>query len=213
VEPEHHCATTEPGRHRTVGLFRRDHGIGEVYRFLVTTREGITVKKVVFLLVLLLGLPLLARASAAAPCDPTGTWYGGSAWKYMATITPNNDGTYTLLFQAAYDNSAFGYTAWTGMSAELVRRSDRAFELRGIVMNVLPPSSDPNTPPTVEMDVLHSFMRLKDGCETIVHTIDMYGGFMPFTDDKVPFVTPLDVSYLPPGGVMLETYHRMKRLK
>ncbi len=168
-------------------------------------------KRVVFLL--LLALTLLAGSASAAPCDPTGTWYGGSDWKYMATITPNTDGSYTLVFQAGYDTKAFGYTAWTTFSGTMVRRGRASFELRGIAMFVLPPSSDPNTPPSVEMDVLHSTLRLTDGCDTIHHTIDVFGGFVPWTEDKVPFVTPLDVSYVPAGGAILETYHRIKRLR
>jgi hypothetical protein len=56
-------------------------------------------------------------------------------------------------------------------------------------------------------------MRLKDGCDTIVHTIDVFGGYVPMTADKVPFVTEFDVDFLTDGAPLVEIYHRMKQLK
>ena len=39
-----------------------------------------------------------------------------------------------------------------------------------------------------------------------------YSGYMPYTDEKVPFVTALDIDFLG-GTTIVETYHRMKQLK
>jgi hypothetical protein len=164
---------------------------------------------VVFALVLL-AAPFVGAAEPRQ-CNPTGTWYGGSEWKYVLTITPNEANSYVVEFREAYNLEPFGYSNGSAWSGQMVRRGARNFELRALAMYAFP--SDGVTPPSTELDLIHGTMRLKDACDTIVHTIDVYGAYVPYTDETEPFVTEVDVDYLPGEGTLVEIYHRMKQLK
>ena len=163
----------------------------------------------VILALLLLGAPFVAAAEPRQ-CDPTGTCYD-EAWNYVGTITHNADGTYTVEFHASYDLKPFGYGSWTAWSGHAVRRGPRYFEERSISSYSM--VSDDPANAIKEVDIVHSFMRLKDGCDTLVNTIDMFSGYLPMTKDKVPFVTAIDQDFLPNGAPIVEIYHRMKQLK
>ena len=158
---------------------------------------------------LLIGVPIFAAAEPRQ-CDPTGTWYD-EAWNYLGTITHNADGSYTIEFHASYDLKPFGYGSWTNWSGHMLRRGPRYFEVQQVSMYAMQ-SDDPATAPK-EVDIVHSFMRLKEGCNTIVNTIDGFGAYYPMTADKVPFVTDVDQDYLPGDATIVEIYHRMKELK
>ena len=53
--------------------------------------------------------------------------------------------------------------------------------------------------------VLRGWMEFTD-CDNLKISYDFFGGY--FDLNKVPFVDPPEVSYLPPEG-LIETYHRM----
>jgi hypothetical protein len=166
----------------------------------------------VTMLALLLSFPVLVGASPLR-CDPAGIWYGGSDWKYLATISPEGpDGSYLVSFQTAFETTVrFGVPKLTTFEGRMVRRGNRTFEQRSVSMNELP-SDDPSAAPPVELDVVHGILTFKEGCDIFENVIDVYGGYVPITDAKVPFVTPVDVDALG-GGVVRETYRRVKPLK
>lgn len=170
-------------------------------------------KKMVGLyVVLLLAAPLLGAAEWKH-CDPTGTWYGGSAeYLYVMTITPKAEDTYTLVAQAVYELGQFGFSVGTDWSGSLVQRGNRRFEVRALAMYVYAPEG--STESVMEMDIIHSFVQIDQSCAELTQTIDAFGGYFPFVPgETVPFVTPPDLDFLPGGEPLVETYARMKEVE
>lgn len=62
------------------------------------------------------------------------------------------------------------------------------------------------------MDIIHAAVSFDKTCDTLYSNIDLFGAYVPHTNATVPLVTPLDLDYLPPGGIA-ETYHRLKIAK
>lgn len=137
-------------------------------------------------------------------CSPVGTWYGGGDYKYMLTITPITEDRFAMRGEGVYDNAAFGYAAWTSFSSQLVKMKDGRYVAQGIGMyttshDIQPPAA------SFELDAVRGWMKFTD-CNNITFSYDFFAGY--FDLNKVPFIDPPDVSYLPPGGVK-ESYHRM----
>jgi len=121
-----------------------------------------------------------------------------------STIGPLGGETFAVRYEAVYDNSSFGYRAWTSWSGQLFKLKNGQFVGQAIAR--LTTSSElPPPPNTLELDAVHLVNRFVD-CNTIKSTIDFFGGYLDQT--KTPFVDQADIDYLPPGGIV-EVYHRM----
>ncbi|MGE5234058.1 MAG: hypothetical protein ACM3OB_08095 [Acidobacteriota bacterium] len=167
----------------------------------------------------LLALSFLAGpfgAGAAADqsaCDLTGTWYGGPNgvnWMYTMVITPVALNRYSVTFFQSIDPKPFGYDSCNPYTGEIYRHHGK-FTVRVMSSCALPraPGEDPTqSSPQFEVDALESSLRFSGGCDTLVHTLYHFGGYAPFSLDKVPFVTPYDVDFLG-GETGHETYHRL----
>ena len=161
--------------------------------------------------VLVLFLSISSASQTARSCSPVGVWYGGSDYPYMLTITPVASATgpiwgetFAIRYEAVYDNSSFGYRAWTSWSGQLSRLKNGRYVGQAIARlttsSELPPPSN-----TLELDAVRMWDRFID-CNTIQSTIDFFGAYLD--TNKVPFVDPPDINYLPPGGIV-EVYHRV----
>ena len=170
--------------------------------------------------VVLLVLSALAFAVPAGAqglgsgCDISGTWFGGSEGQppYQFTIWPIGAGRYGAMAQPAIGVPARADGAWTNWTGELVKK-DRLFDSYMIQFWVSAPTAE--APDGVrELDAVHSRMQLID-CNTIKNTVDVYGVYVPYTPDVVPFVDPFvfDImAWLAAEFGMTEieeTYHRM----
>ncbi len=158
-------------------------------------------------LVLILCLVFLSVASFAGnspACSPTGTWYGGGVTKYILTITPITGERFAIRYEPVYSLVGLGKAAWTSVPGQLKRVEGNRYVGQAIIMSTtssaLPPPED-----SYELDAVRSWMVFTN-CDDIQLTYDFWGGY--FGLNKVPFVDPPDVIYLPPGG-FIETYHRM----
>ena len=150
----------------------------------------------------LLALPSFAQNSPA--CSLAGTWYGGSDYKYISTITPITGETFAITSDPVFDNASFGYKAWTSWSGKIIRTIARRYVTQ--VIGMFTTSSE--LPPPVnsyEMDGARAWVEFID-CDNLQFSYDFFGAY--FDLNKVPFVDPPDLNYLPPGGIV-ETYHRM----
>jgi len=153
---------------------------------------------------LLIGVLLLTCfLPAVADCNPAGTWYGGSDFKYQATIIPISENRFTIIYDPAYSLTGYGFPIVTKYTGELIRRGDR---LDTTFMGVLNMDST-SVPPLVEN--LHIWAIQQTGqfinCNTI-QLIDVFAGGYFWTSNKVPLKDPPDYP-LPATG--LETYHRL----
>ena len=65
-------------------------------------------------------------------------------------------------------------------------------------------------PEGLDMKFVHEVIEFQD-CNTFTSTIDLFGGFIPWTEEKIPFVTQPDYNMFDILGVntIVETYHRM----
>jgi hypothetical protein len=169
------------------------------------------------LLLVLFGALLPCFAKTPSKCEyfnPAGTWFGGADFKYLMTIT-GSSGSMTVQMQAAYDNFSFGPVAWTGWSGTIRRSSTESgvYNLRAVSVYIFskPPGADPYSPPSsdqMDMDILQGELEVVD-CNTMKHTVNLYGAYLPLTDDVQPFVTPVNFDYMPASGVLVETYRRI----
>jgi hypothetical protein len=136
------------------------------------------------------------------------------ALPYKMTIEPIEGDRYSVRFQQAIDFGAFGilgWTDWTGVITK-VRDTRCKYDVLIAAFYVLSPDAAAQLGGSLDMDVVHSTIEFGPNCNTIQHTIDMYGGYIPWTADKVPFVTKLDYDYLAlylNGNPLQETYYRM----
>lgn len=137
-------------------------------------------------------------------CSPVGTWYGGGDYKYVITIAPVTGNTFTITSEGVYSQAAFGYTAWTSWSGQLLSLKDGRYLAHEVSMYTTSPEIQPPTN-SIELDAVRGWMTFID-CANIQFSYDFFGAY--FDLNKVPFVDPVDLSYLPPGG-LIETYHRM----
>lgn len=137
-------------------------------------------------------------------CSPVGTWYGGGDYKYVITITPATGDRFPMSSEGVYSQAAFGYTAWTSWRGELTRLGDGRYVAHEISMYTSSPEIQPPAN-SIELDAVRGWMTFID-CQNIQFTYDLFGAY--FDLNKVPFVDPIDFSYLPPGGIT-ETYRRM----
>lgn len=137
-------------------------------------------------------------------CSPVGTWYGGSDYKYLITIVPSTGNHFAISSEAVYSQAAWGYTAWTSWSGELVKLNDGRYLAQEISMYTNNTEMQP-PPNAFELDAVRGWMEFID-CGTIKFSYDFFGAY--FDLNREPFIDPPDVNYLPPGGIS-ETYSRM----
>jgi hypothetical protein len=153
----------------------------------------------------LLVIPSLAQIPQNPnACSPVGTWYGGKDYKYVMVITPVDENTFASKAEGVYDNAAFGYAAWTTWNGQLVRMKDGTYVVQEIAMfttshDLQPPAN------SFELDVVRGSIKFPN-CNRIKVVYDLFGGYLDTS--KKPFIDPLDINYLPPGG-LVETYDRM----
>jgi hypothetical protein len=149
-------------------------------------------------------LAVAGVAQNTAACSPVGTWYGGGDYRYILTITPNHDGSFSMRGDGAYSFAAFGYAAGTSFSNQLVRVGPRLYVSQGIALFTT--SYDPVPPPdSYEIDAIRGWAVMTD-CDHIWFRYDFFAAY--FDLNKVPFVDQPDMNYLPPGGIQ-ESYRRM----
>ena len=145
-----------------------------------------------------------SSAQISSTCSIAGTWYGGSDYKYISTITPINGQTFTITSDPVFDNASFGYKAWTPWSGVIIRTTANRYVAQVIGMfttsSELPPPAN-----SYEIDGARAWVQLID-CDHLQFTYDFFGAY--FDLNKEPFVDHPDLNYLPPGGIV-ETYHRM----
>jgi hypothetical protein len=157
-----------------------------------------------FLIVCCLFMSISSFAQSLPACSPTGTWYGGSDYKYISTITPITGQTFAITSDPVFDNASFGYKAWTPWSGELIRISAKRYVTQVVGMftnsSELPPPAN-----SYELDAARAWVEFTD-CDHLQFSYDFFGAY--FDLNKVPFVDPPDLNYLPPGGIV-ETYQRM----
>jgi hypothetical protein len=168
----------------------------------------------------LLVIPSLAQnPQNQTNCSLTGTWLGGSdptgIPSYQATITPEADGRYMVLYQAMYDPGTH-FTSWTGelrkgegktyseyAAATYIISQDMADFYQTIGIQVDPGS--------FEVDGVYTQKRMLD-CNTFQSTITWFGWYIPITAEKIPFVTPPEVEFIHDangGQPIVEIYHRV----
>ncbi len=172
---------------------------------------------VMFVMLLASVAPCLGQATGTKGCDLSGAWYSSGDWRYTFTIVPIGDGHYVSQSQYGFDNHAFGYVAWTDWNGEITRGKAQTYDSYGISMWVWPPApgADPNLPPPpeqLELDIVRSHIQFVNDCNTFQSTIDVYGGYYPWTAEVVPFATEPDINYLEllyGGESIVETYHRI----
>ncbi len=144
-------------------------------------------------------------------CDPSGTWYGGSdmTHPYHLTIEPIGMGRYAVRFQQAIDYPALKILGWTDWTGEMTMGRGQKYDLHAVAFYVSSPEL--NLGGTLEMDAIHSTIEFSNNCSTIQHTIDTFVGYMPWTEEKVPFVTNPEWNFLEVFGLtsLQERYHRM----
>ncbi len=145
-------------------------------------------------------------------CDPAGTWYGGSdmTMPYHLSIIPSGIGRYSVRFQQAIDYAALGINGVTDWTGEMAMIFGQKFNLHITAFYVLAPAS-PSGSATLEMDAVRSTMEFANNCNVLRHTINAYIGYVPWTEEKVPFITSPDVNVLDLIGVttFTETYYRV----
>ncbi len=154
-------------------------------------------------------IPCFGQANA---CSPVGTWFGGSdmTHPYQLSVAPIGGNRYSVRFQQGVDYPSFGILGWTEWSGEMTKRPGQKYELAAAAIFVVAPEAQLAANP--DMDVIHSTIEFSPNCNTIRHTIDTFGGYIPWTEEKVPFVTPLDFDYIAlflNGQPLVEEYHRM----
>lgn len=185
------------------------------------------------MVLILLVVPALAQnvtAGQASPqaanpisCSLAGVWYGGSdpTYSYMMSFVPTTQDRFFSVAELAgagvLDPSVWGYKWTTAWHGEVVKSGPNSWEQWGIQYLIWDPAAaaaqgvDGSAP---ELDVVHGKFHFTD-CNTLVSTIDYYGGYFAFNQFNVPtrtpFVTPVDVNWLEVYGVetIVETYHRM----
>ncbi len=169
-------------------------------------------KRVFVLLALaFLAGPLGAAATAdQTACDLTGTWYGGpngANWLYTMVIIPTAINRYSVSFQQSLDFKPLGYDACNPWTGEIYRHHGK-FTVRVMSSCALPRPAGQQGSPQFEVDALESQLRFSGGCDTLEHLLYSMGAYVPFSIDKVPFVTPFDVDYLG-GETGHEIYYRL----
>jgi hypothetical protein len=147
-------------------------------------------------------------------CDISGTWYGGGDphFQYLWSTTPMGAGRYHFVGPLGFDYHLFGYVHATPWDGEAIKSGSKTFDVYAIsywlwdpvAAAAFDPTIDPSLP---EVDIVRSRVTFID-CDTFTNTVDVYGAYFNFTPEKTPFVTPVDMNYLP-GGPITETYHRM----
>jgi len=137
-------------------------------------------------------------------CSPAGVWYGGGELRYVITLTPISETRFAMRGEGAYSQAAWGYTGWTSFSGELIKRKDGRYVGQEIAIYTTSPEMQPPLN-SIEVDGVRGWMKFID-CDSVQFSYDFYGAY--FDLNKVPFVDPPDVNYLPPGGIS-ETYRRI----
>ena len=144
-------------------------------------------------------------------CELAGTWYGGSdmTTPYQFTAVPIGEGRYSLRFQQAVDYLSLGIrwvTDWTG---EATRVRD-GYRVSAMSFAVDGPEAAAQLGGSLEMDAVLSTFTFSDDCNTITNTIDTFIAYIPWTEEKVPFVTDPDYNWLEIIGIdtLVEQYHR-----
>jgi hypothetical protein len=164
-------------------------------------------------ILLLLSVPGVAQG-LGDNCDLSGTWYGGSDphFQYLWSNTPVGAGRYYSSIQLGFDYHQLGYVHATPWAGETIKTGSKTFDVYGISYWLWDPAAaalfDPGIDPSLpEVDIVRSRVTLID-CNTMTNTVDVYGAYFNFTPGTTPFVTPVDMDFLP-NGPITETYHRM----
>lgn len=176
---------------------------------------------VVIAAVVIVGLSAVSAQSPLATnnsghdraCELAGTWYGGSDMNtpYQFTAIPMGIERYSLRFQQALDYPSLGILGVTDWTGEAVRVRGWKYRVHAVAFYVNGPDNAQLLGGSLEMDGVISTMEFSDDCNTITNTIDTYIGYIPWTEDKVPFVTDPEYNWLEVIGIetLVETYHRM----
>jgi hypothetical protein len=148
-------------------------------------------------------LPAIAQGFRA-DCNPVGTWYGGSEFIYLLTITPTADNRYSVTYDPTYSLGLFGFPYNTKYTGELIRKGTK---LRLNAMGIL---NMDNTLVPPDVSKLHIWAFSQTGgfidCETLQLTDVFVGGYY-WTSNKVPLKDAPD--YFPVPTPIVETYHRL----
>jgi hypothetical protein len=153
-------------------------------------------KALVFFCFVLLAIPSIAQSPQHENnCSPSGVWYSEP---YVLTIIPTGEKEFSIRYEPVYDVTTYGYKAWTSWPGQLARIRGNRYRSQAISMFT-------TTSDTLELDGVRGWMEFTS-CNSIKITYDFFGGY--FDLNKVPFVDPPDVNYLPSGG-LIETYRRM----
>jgi hypothetical protein len=140
--------------------------------------------------------PSNAVSATAKGCDISGTWIGGSdlATPYQMVILPISGERYSWRAQQSYPYWGNGFLAVTDWTGEITKGTNQKYAVQGIAFYLLPDGSQ-------DMDCVVSVMQFSEDCNTLKNVITTYIGYVPWTGDKVPFVTAPDFNYLDMGGV------------
>ncbi len=155
-------------------------------------------------------MPCFGQANA---CSPVGTWFGGSdmTHPYQMTIVPTGGDRYSLRFQQALDYRSLGILGVTDWTGEMIKGPGRKYEVQLVVFYWQSPEASLNGEP-LDMEAARSTIEFGDNCNVIQHTITTFISYLPWTEEKVPFVTPPDYDYIQMflgGQPLVEKYHRM----
>ncbi len=137
-----------------------------------------------------------------AVCSPAGTWYGGGEAKYLLTIVPAGQDTFTLNAQVVMALSYAGLAGWTTWSGELRKVKANYYVGHYVSLytnsNAIPPDAG-----AYEMDAARGWLKFSN-CNNFEIDYDFYGVYFDLT--KVPFVDTPDFNA---GGGAVEHYTRM----
>ncbi len=162
--------------------------------------------------IIVMGSPCFGQANA---CSPIGTWIGGSdpATPYHMTITPIGGDRYAIRAQQPLDYPGLGILGVTDWTGELFKVSGKKYETNMVAFYWLSPEvqADLGVDGPLDMDAVHSTIEFNENCDKIKNTITTFIGYIPWTEEKVPFVTLPDYNYLEDWGVssLDETYQRV----
>ena len=150
------------------------------------------------MMLVLIAVPCLGQG-IGSPCNPTGTWIGGSdpqAPTYQMTFVPTGAGRYAMTAQYIPDPGLYS-SMFTG---ELIKNGAQTYKAYIIA-----------TYTQEELDAAYSQGVMLD-CDTIQFTYTWLGVYLPITGDKIPFVTQPEIEVIRDflgGDPIVETYHRV----
>lgn len=149
------------------------------------------------------------ESSLFSDCTLAGTWYGGSynpdhaGFKYQYTFFRVNADRFILIADPAYNPDSLGAAVLTTFTGELVKKSDKNYEIRLIALSTKDPTHPPEELPVIIAG--RADVQL-DSCDqmTITYT---FGAFYEW--GKVPFVDDPLLINITEDKPIVETLNRM----